>query len=195
MVTMKSRVIYLVLAGHLLFAAVGALANSYLAKPGEAPLVARVGTCSITGGFIHFYSALFNGLFDKYGLKDRTRDFARRRCQSRRVVGGRDSIHLLLRRSDDPAHGRRRRRQADRLDYRRTSLGADGAQRDQAAAGSQGQKHRALASRRPHRSAGKVGDEKIQLDHPGREAHCTSAAQASSNLTTPWCRDSRRRPF
>lgn len=44
-------------------------ANPYLLKPGEAPVAARVGTCSITGGFIHFYTALFNGLFDKYGLK------------------------------------------------------------------------------------------------------------------------------
>ena len=44
-------------------------ANSFLPKPGEAPIAARVGTCSITGGFIHFYSALYNGLFDKYGLK------------------------------------------------------------------------------------------------------------------------------
>ena len=32
-------------------------------------MAARVGTCSITGGFIHFYSALYNGLFDKYGVK------------------------------------------------------------------------------------------------------------------------------
>lgn len=38
-------------------------------KPGEAPISARVGTCSITGGFIHFYSALYNGLFEKYGVK------------------------------------------------------------------------------------------------------------------------------
>jgi len=44
-------------------------ANPYLAKPGDTPINARVGTCSITGGFIHFYTALFNGLFDKYGLK------------------------------------------------------------------------------------------------------------------------------
>jgi ABC-type nitrate/sulfonate/bicarbonate transport system substrate-binding protein len=44
-------------------------ANPYLPKAGEAPLSARVGSCSITGGFIHFYTALFNGLFDKYGLK------------------------------------------------------------------------------------------------------------------------------
>jgi ABC-type nitrate/sulfonate/bicarbonate transport systems, periplasmic components len=44
-------------------------ANPFLPKPGEAPIPARVGTCSITGGFIHFYSALYNGLFDKYGLK------------------------------------------------------------------------------------------------------------------------------
>jgi len=44
-------------------------ANPYLPKAGEAPVAARVGTCAITGGFIHFYSALFNGLFDKYGIK------------------------------------------------------------------------------------------------------------------------------
>jgi ABC-type nitrate/sulfonate/bicarbonate transport system substrate-binding protein len=44
-------------------------ANPYLPKSGEPPIPARVGTCSITGGFIHFYTALFNGLFDKYGLK------------------------------------------------------------------------------------------------------------------------------
>ena len=44
-------------------------ANPYLSKPGEPLTPARVGTCSITGGFIHFYSALFNGLFDKYGIK------------------------------------------------------------------------------------------------------------------------------
>jgi len=51
------------------FATQAAYANPYLPKPGEAPIAARVGTCSITGGFIHFYTALFNGLFDKYGLK------------------------------------------------------------------------------------------------------------------------------
>ena len=44
-------------------------ANPYLPKAGEAPVPARVGTCAIIGGFIHFYSALFNGLFDKYGIK------------------------------------------------------------------------------------------------------------------------------
>jgi NitT/TauT family transport system substrate-binding protein len=44
-------------------------ANPYLPKPGEPPISARVGTCSITGGFIHLYTALFNGLFDKYGVK------------------------------------------------------------------------------------------------------------------------------
>jgi NitT/TauT family transport system substrate-binding protein len=44
-------------------------ANPFLPKPGEAPISARVGTCSITGGFIHFYSALYNNLFDKYGLR------------------------------------------------------------------------------------------------------------------------------
>jgi len=51
------------------FAGASAQANPYLAKAGEAPLNARVGTCSITGGFIHLYTALYNGIFEKYGLK------------------------------------------------------------------------------------------------------------------------------
>jgi NitT/TauT family transport system substrate-binding protein len=44
-------------------------ANPYLPKPGEPPMPARVGSCAITGGFIHLYSALHNGLFDRYGIK------------------------------------------------------------------------------------------------------------------------------
>jgi ABC-type nitrate/sulfonate/bicarbonate transport system substrate-binding protein len=44
-------------------------ANPYLPKPGESPIAARVGSCAITGGFIHLYSALHNGLFDRYGIK------------------------------------------------------------------------------------------------------------------------------
>src|SRR5207342_31670 len=29
---------------------------------------ARVGTCAVTGGFIHLYAALNNRIFDKYGI-------------------------------------------------------------------------------------------------------------------------------
>lgn len=43
--------------------------NPYLAKAGEAPITVRVATCAISGGFIHLYAALDNGLFDKYGMK------------------------------------------------------------------------------------------------------------------------------
>jgi ABC-type nitrate/sulfonate/bicarbonate transport system substrate-binding protein len=43
-------------------------ANPYLAKPAEPPLKARVGTCAVTGGFIHLYTALDNRVFDKYGI-------------------------------------------------------------------------------------------------------------------------------
>lgn len=64
----RRRIISLVVAIALARAA-SVYANPYLPKPGEAPIHARVGTCSITGGFIHLYSALFNGLFDKYGIK------------------------------------------------------------------------------------------------------------------------------
>jgi ABC-type nitrate/sulfonate/bicarbonate transport system substrate-binding protein len=43
-------------------------ANPYLAKPGDAPATVRVAACAITGGFIHLYTALDNGLFGKYGM-------------------------------------------------------------------------------------------------------------------------------
>lgn len=46
----------------------GAIANPYLAKPGEAIVKVRVGTCAVTGGFIHLYTALDNRLFEKYGI-------------------------------------------------------------------------------------------------------------------------------
>jgi ABC-type nitrate/sulfonate/bicarbonate transport system substrate-binding protein len=44
-------------------------ANPYLAKQGETPINIRVATCAVSGGFIHLYTALDNGLFDKYGIK------------------------------------------------------------------------------------------------------------------------------
>jgi len=46
-----------------------AAANPYLAKPGEATVSLRVATCAASGGFVHLYTALDNGLFDKYGIK------------------------------------------------------------------------------------------------------------------------------
>ena len=46
-----------------------AQANPYLATQGEAPVTMRVGTCATTGGFIHFYTAMHNGVFEKYGIK------------------------------------------------------------------------------------------------------------------------------
>jgi NitT/TauT family transport system substrate-binding protein len=48
---------------------VSAFANPYLPKPGERPITLRVSTCAVSGGFIHLYTALDNGLFDKYGMK------------------------------------------------------------------------------------------------------------------------------
>jgi NitT/TauT family transport system substrate-binding protein len=44
-------------------------ANPYLPKPGEKVLSMRVSTCAVSGGFVHLYTALDNGLFDKYGIK------------------------------------------------------------------------------------------------------------------------------
>ncbi len=45
------------------------IANPYLAKPGERLTSMRISTCAVSGGFVHLYTALDNGLFDKYGLK------------------------------------------------------------------------------------------------------------------------------
>ena len=46
-----------------------AVANPYLPKPGEPPTMLRVATSAVTGGFVHFYSGLDYGIFEKYGLK------------------------------------------------------------------------------------------------------------------------------
>ncbi len=46
-----------------------AFANPYLPKPGEKVLNFRISTCAVSGGFVHLYTALDNGLFDKYGMK------------------------------------------------------------------------------------------------------------------------------
>jgi NitT/TauT family transport system substrate-binding protein len=43
-------------------------ANPYLAKPAAPVSKVRIGTCAVTGGFIHLYAALDNRLFDKYGV-------------------------------------------------------------------------------------------------------------------------------
>jgi NitT/TauT family transport system substrate-binding protein len=65
---MKILVSSMILLAYSLFGD-AAGANPYLAKPGEAPVTVRVAACAITGGFIHLYAALDNGLFDKYGMK------------------------------------------------------------------------------------------------------------------------------
>ena len=44
-------------------------ANPFLAKAGEAPTTVQVATCAVSGGFVHLYTAMDNGLFDKYGIK------------------------------------------------------------------------------------------------------------------------------
>ncbi|MEK7378117.1 MAG: hypothetical protein AABZ71_04360, partial [Candidatus Binatota bacterium] len=44
-------------------------ANPYLAKPGEPVVTVRAATCAVSGGFVHMYSAIDHGIFDKYGIK------------------------------------------------------------------------------------------------------------------------------
>ncbi|MGH7796177.1 MAG: hypothetical protein ACREQ2_15000 [Candidatus Binatia bacterium] len=52
--------LHLVAAVILIFAiSANVRANPFLPKSSESPISARVGTCSITGGFIHLYSALW----------------------------------------------------------------------------------------------------------------------------------------
>jgi ABC-type nitrate/sulfonate/bicarbonate transport system substrate-binding protein len=44
-------------------------ANPFLPRPGEAPVMLRLATSAVTGGFVHLYTGLDNGIFEKYGLK------------------------------------------------------------------------------------------------------------------------------
>jgi NitT/TauT family transport system substrate-binding protein len=44
-------------------------ANPYLPQPGETPVTVRAATCAVSGGFVHLYTAMDNGLFDKYAIK------------------------------------------------------------------------------------------------------------------------------
>jgi NitT/TauT family transport system substrate-binding protein len=46
-----------------------AWANPYLPKAGERPIKLRIASCAVSGGFVHLYTALDYGLFDKYGIK------------------------------------------------------------------------------------------------------------------------------
>jgi NitT/TauT family transport system substrate-binding protein len=57
------------LAGWILAVSGNADANPYAAKAGERPTRIRIATCAVSGGFVHLYTALDHGLFDKYGLR------------------------------------------------------------------------------------------------------------------------------
>ncbi len=58
----------IMIAANLLLP-LSARANPYLAKPGEPVVTVRAATCAVSGGFVHLYSAIDYGLFDKYGIK------------------------------------------------------------------------------------------------------------------------------
>jgi ABC-type nitrate/sulfonate/bicarbonate transport system substrate-binding protein len=53
----------------ILLTPLAAGANPYLARPGETPLNVKVATCAVSGGFVHLYTAMDNGLFEKYGFR------------------------------------------------------------------------------------------------------------------------------
>lgn len=59
----------MLLALYALTTPIAVDANPYLAKPGEATTTVQVATCAVSGGFVHLYTAMDNGLFDKYGIK------------------------------------------------------------------------------------------------------------------------------
>jgi NitT/TauT family transport system substrate-binding protein len=61
--------IILMMVISCLVAPIRAEANPYLAKSGEPPLSVHVATCAVSGGFTHLYTAIDNGLFDKYGIQ------------------------------------------------------------------------------------------------------------------------------
>jgi ABC-type nitrate/sulfonate/bicarbonate transport system substrate-binding protein len=42
--------------------------NPYLLREGEAPVTVRVATCAVSGGFVHLYTGIDNGIFAKYGI-------------------------------------------------------------------------------------------------------------------------------
>jgi NitT/TauT family transport system substrate-binding protein len=44
-------------------------ANPFLTKLGEATITVQVATCAVSGGFVHLYTAMDNGIFEKYGIK------------------------------------------------------------------------------------------------------------------------------
>ena len=58
-----------ILALYALALPITANANPFLAKPGEATAAVQVATCAVSGGFVHLYTAMDNGLFEKYGIK------------------------------------------------------------------------------------------------------------------------------
>jgi len=59
----------MLLALYALTTPIAADANPFLAKSGEATTTVQVATCAVSGGFVHLYTAMDNGLFDKYGIK------------------------------------------------------------------------------------------------------------------------------
>ena len=73
----RGTALFVVATGKLAFALIAvtlvfaprAWANPYLVKPGERPVSLRIATCAVSGGFVHLYTALDNGLFDKYGVR------------------------------------------------------------------------------------------------------------------------------
>ena len=58
-----------IIVALIFLAETAAVANPYLPKPGEKTLSMRISTCAVSGGFVHLYTALDYGLFDKYAIK------------------------------------------------------------------------------------------------------------------------------
>lgn len=70
LVTILSQIVFIlmVMAGSVI-SPPAIEANPYLSRPDETAVTVRAATCAVSGGFMHLYTALDNGLFDKYGIK------------------------------------------------------------------------------------------------------------------------------
>ncbi len=107
-------------------------ASHYLPKPGEKPINIRIGTCAITGGFVHLYAGQDYGIFEKYGLKTESIFIRGSGPASGRPRRRRAAVYFLRRRRHDPGVGHRHRCQTRGVTVGEAPLCIDLTQRNQA---------------------------------------------------------------
>ena len=146
-----------------------AVANPYLPQAWRAANKLRVATSAVTGGFVHFYSGLDYGIFEKYGLKC---EHVYIRGQSPALAAlANDQVQFNYGAADGslPGLGRRRRCQVRRFAAGQAPLRHGRAQRNSPARRSQRQIHRRHPAGRLERAPVAAGREKIRPDHRRRD--------------------------